>query len=260
MTRKIGIAGIGAIGSVVAKSLFNNEINGFELDCICDPNPIIDLDIPNLSFKELAARVDLVVECLPAAIVPELAKITFKANKDILFISSAALLVYPEILDWQKNSTSTVYIPSGALTGLDGVKAMKELGIKSSKIATTKHPKGFSGAPHVIDNNIDVDSIDKKTRIFEGDALEASKGFPANINVAATLSLAGIGPQETRVEIWADPAAKGNTHEITVKGEYSTMSAKIENMPDPKNPKSSVLAAKSIIATLKDFNSVLIVA
>lgn len=260
MTKKIGIAGIGAIGSVVAKALLENEIKCFELDCICDPTPIIEINRPHISFSELVTRVDLVVECLPAEIVPELAQIVLKANKDILFISSAALLVYPEILEWQKSSTSKIHVPSGALTGLDGVKAMKELGIKESKIATTKPPKGFGGAPHVLENDIDVEAITEKTRIFEGNALEASKGFPANINVAATLSLAGIGPQKTRVEIWADPQAKGNTHEITVKGEYSTMSAKIENMPDPKNPKSSVLAAKSIIATLKDFNAALIVA
>ncbi|MDH5723823.1 MAG: DUF108 domain-containing protein, partial [Alphaproteobacteria bacterium] len=218
MTKKIGVAGIGAIGSVVAQALLNNEINGFELDCICDPTPIIEIDRPNVSFLELVSRVDLIVECLPAAVVPELAEITFKVNKNILFISSAALLVYPEILERHKNSTSTIYVPSGALTGLDGVKAMKELGIRESKIATTKPPKGFIGAPHVIENNIDLEMISEKTCIFEGNALEASKGFPANINVAATLSLAGIGPQETRVEIWTDPEAKGNTHEITVKG------------------------------------------
>lgn len=106
---------------------------------------------------------------------------------------------------------------------------------------------------------IDLTSITKMTRIFEGTALEAAKGFPANVNVAATLSLAGIGAEKTRVEIWADPDAKGNAHEFTVEGEFSTLTSRIVNMPDPANPKSSMLAAQSIVSVLEDLNSALVV-
>ncbi len=262
MTIKIGIAGMGAIGNAVYESLTQNSgIENMELCCISDIRPHrAEKDFPNLSFEELAIKSDLIIECLPASVAPDLAKQAFKNNKDILMISSAALLLYPQILEDRKQSpASRIFLPSGALSGIDGVKAMKEMGIKSSKIASTKPPKGLSGAPYILDNNIDIENISEKTRIFAGNALEAAKGFPANVNVAATLSLAGIGAELTRVEVWADPDAISNCHEITVKTEYSTMHAKIENMPDPANPKSSVLAAQSIVANLRDMSRAVVI-
>lgn len=259
-TKTVGIAGIGAIGSAVARALANDEgISGFKLTCISDPSPLHDFGVPQVDFDTLINQCDLVIECLPAHIVPELAIKAFHANTDIIFISSAALLIYPEILEAQKSSKSTAYVPSGALCGLDGVKAMRGLGIKNSKIATTKKPSGYSGAPYVVKNNIALNEITDPTCIFKGNAMEAAIGFPANINVAATLSLAGIGAQNTLVEIWADPAATGNSHEITVQSTYSTMVSRIENMPDPANPKSSVLAAQSIIAMLRDLSQSIVI-
>ena len=253
MTKKVGIAGVGAIGSAVVRAL-EAGIDGFKLECISDPKSEDSVD-----FNELVERSDLIIECLPAHIVPQLANQVFASNKDIIFISSAALLVYPEIIEQLEQSQSRAYLPSGALCGLDGVLAMKEMGIKSAKIATTKPPMGFACAPFIVANNIDLTQIKEKTMIFKGNALEASKGFPANINVAATLSLAGVGAVDTRVEIWADPEASGNTHEITVNSEYSTMTSKIENMPDPANPKSSVLAAQSIVAALRNMSNALVI-
>ena len=260
MNKKVGIAGLGAIGSAVAKKLTSGEgIKGFELKCISEPQDMTHNGVKKASFKGLAAQSDVIVECLPANIVPQLAEEAFKANKGIIFISSAALLIYPQIIDNLAKSQSKAYLPSGALCGLDGVIAMKEMGIKSSKIASTKPPIGFTGAPYVIENNINLENITSKTLIFEGNAFEAAKGFPANINVAATLSLAGIGAENTRVEIWADPKAVGNKHEVTVKSEHSTLNASIENMPDPANPKSSVLAAQSIVATLRNMSNALVI-
>ncbi len=256
MTQKVGIAGVGAIGGAVTKALVEG-IDGFILDSVSDPQSNKDFSVPNVNFEELAERCDLVVECLPADVVPSLCKPVFAAGKDILFISSAALLIYPQIVDEMQQSLSRAYLPSGALCGLDGVRAMKEMGINRAIIASTKPPAGFSGAPYVVENSIDVSAIDNKTCIFEGNALEASKGFPANVNVAASLSFAGVGAQKTRVEIWADPDAVGNAHEITVKSDYSTLNARIENMPDPANPKSSVLAAQSIVSTLRNMSSAL---
>ncbi len=258
MNKKVGIAGTGAIGSAVARSLIKN-IDGFVLDCISDPITTAKFGVDNVNFNTLINRCDLVVECLPAHIVPELAKLSFASNTDIIFISSAALLIYPEILEELKPSKAKAYLPSGALCGLDGVIAMKEMGIKHAKISSIKPPMGFNGAPYVVENNIDLAKIDKKTMIFKGNALDAAKGFPANVNVAATLSLAGIGAQKTQVEVWADPDVIGNTHEVTVKSEYSTLISKIENMPDPANPKSSVLAAQSIVATIRNMSNALVI-
>ena len=262
MTSKIGIAGLGAIGSAVARVLmkkFNSHsgIEGFELAYVSDPDVNTNFGVENTDFDTLVNRCDLVVECLPAHIVPELACKVCEAGKDVIFISSAALLIYPDILENLRKSQSRAYLPSGALCGLDGVRAMKEMGIESAKIASTKPPRGFIGAPYVVEHDISLSEFTEKTLIFEGNALEAAKAFPANVNVAATFAFAGVGPEQTRVEVWADPDAAGNAHEITVKSQYSTLNAKIENMPDPANPKSSVLAAQSIVATLRNMSSAL---
>jgi len=250
-TTKIGIAGAGAIGSAVAKALLAG-IDGFTLTHIADPVPNPNIDVPNVDFETMCRECDLIIECLPPAIVPMLIEHVFAHQKNLILISSCALLMFPEILEQQKLSTSRITVPSGALLGLDGVIALKQLGIKKAMIASTKPPLGFSTAPYVDKMGIDLEAIDAKTRLFHGNALEAATGFPANVNVAATLSLAGIGAENTEVEIWADPGAKGNSHEITVEGEYSSISAKITNHPDPKNPKSSMLAAQSIVALLKN--------
>ena len=204
---KIGIAGTGAIGSAVARALTSEKgIEGMTLECVSDPYAENHFGVDNVSFEELVKRSDLVIECLPASVVPELARVVFDAGKDILFISAAALLNHPEVLEGLRVSKSKAYLPSGALCGLDGVVGMREMGIKSSKIASTKPPKGFKGAPFVVENGIDLDAITEKTQLFEGNAYDAAKGFPANVNVAASLSLAGIGGDQTRVEVWADPA------------------------------------------------------
>jgi aspartate dehydrogenase len=252
---KVGIAGMGAIGRAVARALVKG-IDGFTLVAASDLHPSDEFKLPYVSLKELSKRCDLIIECLPPAAVPELARDVFTQQKNLVLISSCALLMFPEILDIHKSSTSRIFVPSGALAGMDGVKAMREMGIQKCKIASTKHPRGFSTAPFVVVHNVDLENIETKTKIFAGNALEAAKGFPANVNVAATLSIAsGVGAENTHVEIWADPAAKGNAHEIYVETAYSQLQTRIENLPDPTNPKSSVLAAQSIVALLRNMNS-----
>lgn len=248
MAQKIGVAGVGALGGVVARALIDG-MDGYQLVGISDIHPQ-GFDVPVMSFAELAEAADVVVECLPAKAVPELARETLQRGKTLIALSSSALLIFPEILDMAKNSSGRIIVPSGALSGLDAVLGLKRGGIESAKIASTKKPQGFKGAPYVVEKNIDLDGIKERTLIFSGNALEAAKAFPANVNVAATLSLAGIGPQRTMVEVWADPAAKGNSHEVTVVGGGSTLTSRIENTPDPKNPKSSTLAAWSVLACL----------
>ena len=146
--------------------------------------------------------------------------------------------MHPDILDKNSLSTSRIIVPSGALIGLDGVNALKQIGIKTAKIVSTKPPMGFSTAPYVDKNAIDLTAIIEKTLLFSGNALEASYAFPANVNVAATLSLSGIGAQKTMVEIWADPQTEFNSHEIIVESELSRITAKVQNRPDPANPKT----------------------
>lgn len=247
--KKIGIAGLGAIGMAVSKAL-SDGIGGYELTGVSEVNPPAICPAPNMSFAELAQSCDLVIECLPPSSVHELAKEVLGRGKEMILITSSALLMHPEIKEYAEQGGGRIIVPSGALAALDAVRALSYLGIREARIRSTKPPKGFNGAPYVVDNRIDLSAIDEKTLLFEGNALDAAKGFPANVNVAATLSVGGIGPENTRVEIWADPDAVGNSHEIEVSGQYSTITAKVSNTPDPANPKSSMLAAQSIVAAL----------
>lgn len=251
--KTVGVAGIGAIGAAVCKAL-TQGIDGYTLKAISDIVDRPEWAVPNLSFEALADACDLVIECLPPQSVPALAEPVLSAGKDLIVISACALLMYPEILQQHKQSASRLIVPSGALIGVDGVNALRELGIRSAKIISTKPPKGFTTAPYVVQNNIDLGAITVPTMLFAGNALEAAKGFPANVNVAATLSFAGIGAENTQVEIWADPQTEFNSHEIIVESALSRMNAKVQNKPDPANPKTSVLAAQSIIALLRGFS------
>ncbi|MEM6811774.1 MAG: aspartate dehydrogenase domain-containing protein [Pseudomonadota bacterium] len=246
---KIGVAGCGALGSIVCQSL-REGLEGYEFVGISDIDEK-DFGMPNLSFAELADQCDWIVECLPPKTVPDLAKEVLSRNKTLLMISACSLLLFPEIKELLATSDGRILVPSGALCGLDAISALNCAGIDNALIATTKPPIGLKGAPYIESENIQLDDITEKTLIFKGNAYDAAQAFPANVNVAATLALAGIGPEKTQVEVWADPNAKGNRHDILVTGGTSTIRTSVENVPDPDNPKSSLLAGYSIVATLK---------
>lgn len=246
------------MGRIVMQALMEG-IPGYALEAVSEFKPVHDVKADIVDFDTLAQRCDLIVECLPPLSVPDLARAAFRHQKDLILISSAALILHPEILDEQKQVKSRITIPSGALSGLDGVGALAQMGIKSAKIASIKHPRGLAAAPYIINNNIDLNAMKEKTLIFKGSVLEAARGFPANVNVAATLALAGPGPEKTTAEVWADPQAQVNTHEITVEGLHSTITARVENRPDPQNPKTSMLAAYSILHVLKGQNAPLVI-
>jgi aspartate dehydrogenase len=258
--KKVGIAGLGAIGSSVARALTSDGgIPDMTLHAVSDLKKQNEFKVKNLSFAELAKECDLVIEALPPDQVPALTKEVLSKNREMVLISSSALFLHPEIMDHLRDSEGRILVPSGALAGIDAVRALAQVGIRSARIATSKKPSAYEGAPFIVENKIDLSAIKTRKQLFSGNAHEAALGFPANLNVAVTLSLAGIGPEKTEVEIWADPAAKGNTHEIHVTSAYSTITARIENKPDPANPKSSVLAGQSIVALLRGMTEPLVV-
>lgn len=248
---RIGVAGVGAIGGAVCRALLSESgIPGLRLAAVADLRPP-GLPVPCLDFDGLAEAADLVVECLPAAAVPALARAVLGRGKTLMLVTSAALLLYPDIRAQAEAGRGRILVPAGALAGIDGVLALANLGIVEARIRSTKPPRAYEGAPHVVAANIDLAAVHEPLLLFEGSAYEAARAFPANVNVAATLSLAGIGPEQTRVEVWADPFATGNTHEIRVDSELCTLRASVTSQPDPANPKSSVLAAQSAIAALR---------
>ena len=153
-----------------------------------------------------------------------------------------------------KDFKKTIYLPSGAIAGLDGIKSVKNE-LNSISITTTKHPRSLKGARFFETSKINIDSISSRTIIFEGTAKEAVSLFPANINVAALLSLSGIGSEKTKVIMVADPNTDKNTHHIEAEGKFGKMTFTVENFPDSNNPKTSRLAILSAIETLRKYCS-----
>jgi aspartate dehydrogenase len=199
--------------------------------------------------------VDIVVEAASQDAVKDVGLSILQNKKDLMIMSVGALLdesIYDILSDACKDFKKTIYLPSGAIAGLDGIKSVKDE-LKSLSITTTKHPRSLKGAKFFETSDIDLDEINSSTVIFEGNAKEAVSLFPANINVAALLSLTGIGSEKTDVKIIADPNTDKNTHHIEAEGKFGKMTFTIANYPDENNPKTSRLAILSAIETLKKY-------
>ncbi len=257
---KIGLVGCGAIGAEIAKAIDNGEIAA-ELVAVCDRNQTRADDlIKSLKHKPVKADLtgllnlsDLVVEAASQSAVPSIARATLNKGNSIMIMSVGALAdadFYRSIKNLAKEHLAKVYIPSGAISGLDGLKSASIGTIRRVILITTKNPAGLEGAPYIIQNNIDLKALNGPTQIFEGTAAEAVKAFPANVNVAATLCLAARDGN-VRVKVVADPGIHINRHEITVEGDFGRITTTVENVPFPKNPRTSYLAALSAIATLR---------
>jgi aspartate dehydrogenase len=158
----------------------------------------------------------------------------------------------PGLMEEARSRGCQIHIPSGAICGLDGIRSAMEAGLHQVTITTRKPPKGLEGAPYLVQNNIDISNLREPKVVFEGTAMDAVKYFPQNVNVAAALSLAGIGAVETRVRVIADPTTTVNSHEIVAEGAFGRLKTVTENLPSPRNPKSSYLASLSAVAELRN--------
>ena len=182
--------------------------------------------------------------------VPGLVESVFNEGKGLLVISVGALLQRLDLVERARHEGRKLYIPTGAIVGLDGVKSAMSGRVDRVIMTTRKPPRGLIGAPYLVENDISVSGLDEPKVVFEGNALEAARGFPENVNVCAGLSLAGVGPEKTLMRIIADPALVRNTHRFEVEGEAGRFEIQIENNPT-ENPKTGKLTAMSIVATLK---------
>jgi aspartate dehydrogenase len=198
----------------------------------------------------LAETADVIVECAPAAVLNEIARPALLAGKKVLILSVGALLSHPQLIDLARQGGGQIIVPSGALLGLDAVSAAAEGKIYTVQMVSRKPIAGLLGAPYLETHGIEIRGITKPLRVFEGTAREAAIGFPANLNVAVALSLAGIGPDKTRLEIWADPTVQRNTHRIIVDSDAAKLDMTIENIPS-ENPKTGRITSLSVISTLR---------
>jgi aspartate dehydrogenase len=254
----VAVAGFGAIGQVLAKKL-DAGIPGLRLVAVASRNTARVREAtagyrnppPVESLARLAELADIVVECLPAAAFLDVAEPALRAGRALVVASVGQLLAQPQLKDRAIRPGGRIVVPTGALIGLDAVLAAAEGAVRSVKLVTRKPPAGLAGAPHLVANNISVDGLTAPLMVFSGTARAAVKGFPANVNVAAALSLAGIGPDRTTIEVWADPGIDRNKHTIVVDADSARFTMTIENVPSEANPRTGKITALSVIACLR---------
>ncbi|MFA6358136.1 MAG: aspartate dehydrogenase domain-containing protein [Candidatus Omnitrophota bacterium] len=260
-TLKIGIVGCGAIGSSLAQEIVTNFCNYAALSALYDIklekaqflsrklSKNIKLSVKSLD--SLIKKSDLVIEASAAGSAWEIARKSISAGCKVMIMSVGGMSGHLDELFLQsaKNNTQ-VYFPSGAVSGVDALKAANIAGINKVTLTTRKNPKAFKGVSYV-ENKFNLSGLKKDKVLFSGSAQDAVKYFPQNINVAAILGLAGIGMRKTRVRIIACPGLKKNVHEILIESKAAKIFTRTENILHPQNPKTSYLAVLAAIATLK---------
>jgi aspartate dehydrogenase len=254
----LAIAGLGAIGSGLAAEIARTE-PAIRIAAIAARNEAKAaamlrthrINARILPLRDLPQAADLVVECLPAAHFDEIADATLSAGKGLMVLSVGQLARREDLVPAFRAAGQRLMVPTGAILGLDVVRALSRSDIATARIVTRKSPASLAGAPHFAATAMDVMAIDRPTLVFSGTAREAIRGFPANVNVAVALSLAGVGVDRTHCEIWADPGEGANVHEITLEAPGASVTMTICGRPDPKNPRTSQMTALSAAAALR---------
>ncbi len=256
---KVGIIGGGTIGSSLAQAVVTELKRDAQLRFLCEKHEEKAAALQKkyrfyaklVSLTELVRRSDLIIEAAAPKVATQVIKLAAKWNKKVLVMSVGGLLD-PQVRELLKKNRLRVFCPSGAITGVDGVLAASCGNLRKVKIITRKPPEALAGAAYFLKKKFPVlKTANEEKKVFGGNAEEAIKLFPQNINVAAVLSLAGLGAEKTQVEIWTSQLYKGNCHEITVEGDFGTFTTITQNRSAPGNPKTSYLAILAAIATLK---------
>lgn len=259
---KIGIVGCGAIGSSLAKTVTRDLSRAAQLaalfDLVQDRSEGLSRkltgknDLATKSLDQLIRKSDLVIEAAHANCSLDIARKSVSKGRDIMIMSVGGIVSgFSSLSKLAAKRHVRIYIPSGAIAGIDALKAANLGKISKVVLSTRKNPLSFKGVKYIQDQKIKLDKIKKDTVLFSGSAEKAMKFFPQNINVAGILSLAGIGASETQVRIIASPSALRNIHEIEIVSEAGNIFTRTENVLHPENPKTSYLAVLSAVAALK---------
>jgi aspartate dehydrogenase len=263
--KNVGLVGCGTIGTHLAMAIESRTIANASLAGVFD---IIDNNAKILKSKLssnpkvysnfdslVESEADIIVEAASQEAVRKFGKQILEANKDLMIMSVGALantIFLTELLDLApvRKGRSKIYVPTGAIAGIDAIRSVRHL-LDSITLTTTKSPRALAGAPFFATSGVNLDMITKITEIYDGSASEAVKLFPANVNVAAVLSLAGLGADKTKVRVLVDPHATTNQHEIVATGRFGDIKITVNNVPAPGNPKTSFLAVLSAIECLR---------
>lgn len=259
----IGVVGLGVIGRALCRAI-DAGIDGLRLAGATSRTresaetflKALKSPAPFLSLDDLVDAADVVVEASTQAHLTQIAPRTLGAGRDLVVLSCGGLLGRADWVALARSKGCRIMVPSGAIAGLDGVKGAAIGAITSITMETRKPPAGLAGAPWIVEHEIDLTAIKEETLIFEGPATEGCRAFPANVNVLAALSLAGIGPDLTRTKIYAVPGLTRNQHRIRVEGEFGRIAIEVENVPT-ENPRTGKLSYLSTIALLRDLGATL---
>ncbi|MBR0371352.1 MAG: aspartate dehydrogenase [Methanobrevibacter sp.] len=246
---KVGIIGCGAIANIIASRIVPED-NDIEIKYFFDKDIERAENLASfaggvavINLEDMLDDVDLVLECASPESVKLLAPMILEKGIDMIIMSIGAFMdkdFYTKTYNLAKKNNANIHLPSGAIVGLDGIKAVADFGLKEITLVTRKSPKSLG-------KDIDAEEV-----LFEGKASEAVKEFPLNINVAATISMACN--RDIDVKIIVDPNVDRNVHEITAKGDFGEFKTTTMNHPCAANPKTSMLAGISAIKLLKSFN------
>jgi aspartate dehydrogenase len=262
----LAIAGLGAIGMKVARAVDQGAVPGVALVAVSASDlpravgRVADFHRPPkaAALAELADLAEVIVECAPAQVFADLARPAIARGRLLMPLSVGALLDHIDLVEEASGAGARIMIPTGALIGLDTVRAMAVGTIHSVRLETRKPPNGLAGAPHLIENDIDIGGLRAPLCVFRGSARAAARGFPANVNVAAALALAGIGPDRTEVEIWADPTIDRNIQTVTITSDAGEATMTMNNIPSEENPRTGRIVANSVIASLQRLTAPLV--
>ena len=264
--RTVAVAGLGPVGFKVAAAL-DRGIDGLVLAAVSAadrdraagrverfqrPPPVLPADA-------LAEAADVVVECLPPAVFFQVARPAISRGRVLVVASAGALIATDGLAADAAQTGARIIVPSGAIAGLDGLRAASEAGLEEVRLTTRKPPRSFGAEVTVGGRNVATQGIAEPLLLFSGSAREAIRRFPVNVNVAAAVSLAGLGPDRTEVEVWADPAARRNEHRLDILSSASEFTATSVNLPDPDNPKTSAITGHAMVAALRRLVAPLVV-
>lgn len=263
---RVGVVGAGAIGAVICRAIDSGDVE-VELVGVCEVDDArrtallesLSQPVPAFDLEALCARCQLVIEAAGLRVAPLVTQLALEAGCDVLVMSVGGMFGHEDLVDLARDKGCRIYCPTGAIAGLDAIRAAAPAGLTSVTLTTTKPPRGLVGAPGVVKLGLDLEAVTEPTVLFEGTAAQALPLFPANINVAAALSLAGIGAERTLVRVVADPTSTRNVHQIEAVGSFGRLQIEVENVPAPDNPKTSYLAALSALALLRRLTAPLVV-
>lgn len=255
---KIGIVGCGAIGTGVAffidKELSHKALVEAVADKDIEKSRKLSgqlLSAPKiLGIDSLISDADLIIEAASVEAAEYILAKAVEHKKDVIILSVGALVGKEVILERAEKAGVKIYIPSGAICGVDGLGALSLGEVRKISLITSKPPRGLAGAQYLIEKNIKLDNLKEEKVVFKGNVRDAIKYFPQNINVAAILLLASPF-DNVDVCIKANPHIKRNIHRIEICAKEANVTIEVENIPSESNPRTSTLAILSTKYLLK---------